>query len=79
MDRCSVAYASHPEWNLVIGQGYDMYEGAGNGPKQEQIRRWAELGAGRAGTIFWVARWPGQIGLLDDSDLLAAYDWAGVR
>ena len=73
MDRCENAYNSHPEWNLVIGQGFDVYEGAGNGDTQSQIARWVSLGRNRSGVIFWVARWQGQTGILDDPALLAAY------
>lgn len=76
MARCEEAYRSHPGWDLVIGQAFDMYEGAGNGPAGEQIKRWSALGSARRGVIFWVARWPGQIGLLDDYQLLRAYDEA---
>jgi hypothetical protein len=34
---------------------------------------WAEIGRQRQGVVFWVWRWPGQEGIGDNSEALAAY------
>lgn len=78
LERCLTAYRDRPSWNLVIGQGYDLQDTRGyNGPVQQQVARWAELGRQRSGVVFWVARWPGQTGILDDPEVRAAYNAAG--
>lgn len=77
MHRCEEAYRTHPEWNIVVGQGFDMYEGGRkgdeNGDTASQVARWAQLGREREGILFWVWRWPGQTGIGDDPELRAAY------
>jgi len=77
MSRCEEAYRTHPEWNIVIGQGYDVYEGGRkgdeNGDTASQVARWAQFGRAREGILFWVWRWPGQVGIGDDPALRAAY------
>lgn len=84
MDRCEEAYRTHPEWNLVIGQGFDIYEGnrgskVWNGTVEEQVARWVKLGRERSGVVFWTWRWPGQLGIGDDPSLRAAYNREGGR
>lgn len=79
MRRCEEAYRTHPSWNVVIGQGWDVYQGGGNGDTASQVARWAAIGRERAGTIFWVWRWAGQTGIGDDPALSAAYDREGGR
>jgi hypothetical protein len=76
-DRCLTAYADRPEWDLVLGQAFDLH--TRNGAAATQIRAWAEIARSKqkAGVLYWVARWPGQTGLLDDGELLAAYDQGG--
>jgi len=69
--RCVERYAEHPEWDLVIGQAFDLHPR--NGTARKQFRAWAELGRDRAGVLFWVWRWDGQCGIGDDPALLAAY------
>jgi hypothetical protein len=56
-----------------------LERGKGNGPTAWQIQKWAEIGAQRAGVVFWVARWPGQTGILDSPEILAAYRQAATR
>jgi len=63
MDRCEEAYRSHPEWDLVIGQAYDLHPR--NGTPAEQLRRWVDLSQDRDGVIFWVWAWDGQTGIRD--------------
>ena len=75
--RCLTAYRDRPSWDLVIGQGFDLHPR--NGTAQQQLEAWAALGRERAGVLFWVARWPGQMGILDDGELLAAYREAATR
>lgn len=77
-ERCLTAYRDRPSWDLVIGQGYDLQQTRGyNGPVAQQVARWAELGRARGGVVFWVARWPGQTGILDDPEMRAAFNAAG--
>jgi hypothetical protein len=82
LDRCVEAYRTHPGWDLVFAQGFDLQQTTGyNGAVAAQIARWAALPRdfGRAGVLFWVARWPGQTGILDDPEMLAAYRKASSR
>jgi len=79
MDRCAEAYRTHPDWNLVNGQAFDAYEGAGNGSVDSQIARWAEIGRARAGVVFWVWRWDGQEGIGDNPALRSAFNRYGGR
>ena len=69
--QCIERYRDRPDWDLVIGQAFDLHRR--NGTAREQLRAWAELGRERSGVLFWVWRWPGQIGIGDDSTLLDAY------
>jgi len=72
LDRCITAYQDHPDWNLVIGQGFDLQER--NGSPTVQARRWAELARShrKAGLLYWVWRWQGQTGAADNPELLSA-------
>lgn len=82
LSQCETAYTDHPQWNLVVAQGYDLRQMAvRNGTVEEQIARWSKLGKlpGRAGVIFWVWRWPDQVGIADDSDALVAFNREGGR
>ena len=71
LDRCREAYRTHPEWNVAIGQGFNWHHRSGS--PYDQVRAWTEIGRQRQGVVFWVARWPGQTGILDDPEALAAY------
>jgi hypothetical protein len=71
LERCREAYRTHPDWNIVIGQGFDLQRR--NGTPAQQVQAWREIAQGRAGLLFWVWRWPGQTGIADDPALLAAF------
>jgi hypothetical protein len=81
LSQCVTAYTDHPTWNLVLGQGYDLRAVSRNGSVETQIETWAKLGRlpGRSGTIFWVWSWPGQTGLAEDGEALAAFNRASGR
>ena len=75
--QCLTAYRDRPSWNLVVGQAYDLHPR--NGSAEQQLEAWSALGRERAGVLFWVARWPGQTGILDQPEVLAAYRKAAAR
>jgi len=77
LERCREAYRTHPGWNLAIGQAFDLH--ARSGTADQQLSAWAVIGRERDGVVFWVARWPGQTGILDNPELLAAYRKAAAR
>ena len=75
-ERCLTAYRDHVAWDLVIGQGYDDYSFQLD---PASFARWARMAneTGKRGVLFWVARWPGQRGILDHDGYLAAFRAAG--
>jgi hypothetical protein len=78
LERCREAYRTHPDWNVAIGQGFDWHvhggrQSEGSESITSQMLGWAEIGRQRQGVVFWVWRWPGQEGIGDNSEALAAY------
>jgi len=74
LEQALTEYRNHPQWNFVVGQGFDLQ--SANGTPQQQFAAWIDVARDtrRAGVVFWVWRWPNQTGIADDPEYLAAYD-----
>lgn len=75
-DRCLTAYASHPSWDVVIGQSYDDYSFELD---PASFSKWVQMArsSGKRGVLFWVWRWAEQRGIGDHDGYLRAFDAAG--
>ena len=68
LDQCITYYQDHPEWNVVIGQGFDWQPRSGT--VTAQMNAWLTL---RRPVFYWVWAWDGQEGIRDNPEALAVY------
>jgi len=75
LQQALTEYVNHPQWNFVVGQGFNLQ--SRNGTPQQQFAAWVDMARDtrKAGVVFWVWRWPDGTGIANQ-DYLAAYDAA---